>query len=88
MDERTGQLEPPIHDRPGERQGGPQITKGDWVVRRVLKVDEDNQVIYFTTSGVNPKEDPYHVHYYKINMDGKQMTCLTPEEGNHSGRLQ
>ena len=61
-----------------------QITKGDWVVRRVLKVDEDNQVIYFTASGVNPKEDPYHVHYYKINMDGKQMTCLTPEEGNHS----
>ena len=32
-----------------------QITKGDWVVRRVLKVDEDNQVIYFTASGVNPK---------------------------------
>ena len=61
-----------------------QITKGDWVVRRVLKVDEDNQVIYFTASGVNPKEDPYHVHYYKINMDGKQMTCLAPEEGNHS----
>ena len=61
-----------------------QITKGDWVVRRVLKVDEDNQVIYFTASGVNPKEDPYHVHYYKINMDGKEMTCLTPEEGNHS----
>lgn len=61
-----------------------QITKGDWVVRRVLKVDEDNQVIYFTASGVNPKEDPYHVHYYKIDMDGKQMTCLTPEEGNHS----
>ncbi len=61
-----------------------QITKGEWVVRRVLKVDEDNQVIYFTASGVNPKEDPYHVHYYKINMDGKQMTCLTPEEGNHS----
>ena len=61
-----------------------QITKGDWVVRRVLKVDEDNQMIYFTASGVNPKEDPYHVHYYKINLDGKQMTCLTPEEGNHS----
>lgn len=61
-----------------------QITKGDWVVRNVLEVDEDNRVIYFTASGVNPKEDPYHVHYYKIDMDGKQMTCLTPEEGNHS----
>ena len=61
-----------------------QITKGEWVVRRVLKVDEERRTIYFTASGVNPGEDPYHVHYYKIGFDGKDMVCLTPEEGNHS----
>lgn len=61
-----------------------QITKGEWVVRNVLRVDEENQTIYFTASGVNKDEDPYHVHYYKIGMDGKDMICLTPEEGNHS----
>lgn len=61
-----------------------QITKGEWVVRNVLRVDEENQTIYFTASGVNKDEDPYHVHYYKIGMDGKDMVCLTPEEGNHS----
>ena len=61
-----------------------QITKGEWVVRRVLKVDEERRTIYFTASGVTPGEDPYHVHYYKIGFDGKDMVCLTPEEGNHS----
>ena len=61
-----------------------QITKGEWVVRRVLKVDEDNQTIYFTASGVNPNEDPYQIHYYKIGFNGKNMVCLTPEDGNHS----
>lgn len=61
-----------------------QITKGEWVVRRVLKVDEPNQAIYFTASGVNPDEDPYHVHYYKIGFDGKNMVSLTPQDGNHS----
>ena len=61
-----------------------QITKGEWVVRRVLKVDEPNQAIYFTASGVNPDEDPYHVHYYKIGFDGKNMVSLTPQDVNHS----
>ena len=60
-----------------------QITKGPWCVRRVLNVDEQNGVIYFTASGVNPKEDPYLIHYYRINFDGKQMVDLTPEDGRH-----
>ena len=61
-----------------------QITRGEWVVRQVLRVDEDRQAIYFTASGVNPDEDPYHIHYYRIGMDGKGMVCLTPEPGNHT----
>lgn len=64
-----------------------QITKGKWCVREVLKVDEENQVIYFSASGVNKKEDPYLVHYYRIGMDGKNMTCLTPAEGQHDARF-
>lgn len=64
-----------------------QITKGEWVVRKVLKVDEENKTIYFTASGVNKDEDPYLVHYYKIGLDGKNMVCLTPEDGNHSSQF-
>lgn len=29
-------------------------------------------------------EDPYLIHYYKIGLNGKGLTCLTPEEGNHT----
>lgn len=61
-----------------------QITRGEWVVRRVLRVDEENNQIYFTASGMNPGEDPYLVHYYRIGIDGRNLTCLTPEEGNHT----
>ncbi|MBR7066090.1 MAG: DPP IV N-terminal domain-containing protein [Prevotella sp.] len=60
-----------------------QITKGAWCVREVLHVDEKSQVIYFSASGVNPKEDPYLLRYYRIGIDGKDMTCLTPALGEH-----
>lgn len=61
-----------------------QVTKGAWCVREVQWVDEKNGEIYFSASGVNPGEDPYLIHYYKVGVDGRNMTCLTPEEGNHS----
>ena len=60
-----------------------QITCGQWYVRQVIKVDEDARQIYFSASGVNKDEDPYLIHYYRIGFDGKNMTCLTPEEGHH-----
>lgn len=62
-----------------------QITKGPWCVRSVDYIDEQAGKIYFTASGMNPKEDPYLVHYYTINLDGSALTALTPEDGNHSG---
>ena len=61
-----------------------QVTKGAWCLREVQRVDEEKGVIYFSASGVNPQEDPYLIHYYKIGLDGKNMVALTPEEGNHS----
>lgn len=61
-----------------------QITKGEWFMREVLRVDEEKGEIYFSASGVNKNEDPYFIHCYKINMDGCNMIDLTPEEGTHS----
>lgn len=62
-----------------------QITKGPWYVREVLHVDEDARQIYFTASGmVGGAEDPYLIRYYRTNFDGTGLTCLTPDEGNHS----
>lgn len=61
-----------------------QITRGEWYVRRVLKVDEANRQIYFSANGMQPGEDPYLIRYYRIGFDGKGLTCLTPEEGMHT----
>lgn len=64
-----------------------QVTKGDWYVREVVRVDEENELIYFSANGMNADEDPYLIHYYRVGFDGKHLTCLTPEEGNHQAWL-
>lgn len=60
------------------------ITKGPWVVRNVDSVDEKKRQVWFTASGMNAGEDPYNVHYYRINFDGKGLVSLTPATGNHA----
>ncbi|HVU48110.1 MAG TPA: DPP IV N-terminal domain-containing protein [Terracidiphilus sp.] len=60
-----------------------QITHGDWVVRAVDRVDDANREIYFEASGMNPDEDPYYVHGYKLHFDGTGLTPLSPVEADH-----
>lgn len=60
-----------------------QITKGDWEVREVVKVDEAGGKIYFSANGVDRADDPYNIHYYSINIDGSGMTDITPGKGYH-----
>jgi hypothetical protein len=61
-----------------------QITRGDWVVRYVDRVDEAGRQIYFLASGMNRGEDPYFTHYYRINFDGTGLTKFTDADGNHT----
>lgn len=60
-----------------------QLTKGEWVVREVEKVDEENGKIWFTASGIEKGEDSYQVHYCRIGLDGTGFVDLTPEPANH-----
>ncbi len=64
-----------------------QITSGEWVVRDVVKVFDSTRQIIFTASGKNPGEDPYHVHYYRIDFDGTNMKELTPFPANHQAEF-
>jgi len=61
-----------------------QITKGEWVVRGVDRVDETNRQILFRASGMYTGKDPYLIHYYRINFDGTGLTPLTEGDGSHS----
>ncbi len=60
-----------------------QITKGNFVVTRLLKVDEQNRRLYFEANGRETGRDPYFTHFYSIDFDGTNLKLLTPEDGNH-----
>ena len=60
-----------------------QVTKGQWVVRAVDRVDEQNKHIYFRAGGVNRDQDPVFIHYYRINFDGTGLVAYTEADGNH-----
>ena len=61
-----------------------QITKGEWVVRGIDKIDEDNRQVWFRAGGMNADQDPYFIHYYRINFDGTGLVALTEGNGNHT----
>jgi dipeptidyl aminopeptidase/acylaminoacyl peptidase len=61
-----------------------QITKGNWVVRGVDKIDGEKRQIWFEASGMNASQDPYFVHSYRINFDGTGLTSYTEADANHS----
>lgn len=60
-----------------------QITKGEWVVRTVVNVNEKDRTILFEGSGMEKDQDPYFIQYYRINFDGTGLVKLTTENGNH-----
>jgi Dipeptidyl aminopeptidases/acylaminoacyl-peptidases len=61
-----------------------QITKGEWVVRGIDRIDEEKCEIWFRACGRNADQDPYFIHYYRINFDGSGLVALTEGNGTHS----
>jgi dipeptidyl aminopeptidase/acylaminoacyl peptidase len=60
-----------------------QLTKGEWVVRKVLQVNETENYILLLGSGKNEGEDPYNLHVYKLNLRNNKLLDLTPENATH-----
>jgi dipeptidyl-peptidase 4 len=54
-----------------------RVTKGDWLVRRV------DRVVWFWAHGICPGQDPYHLHYCRVNLDGTGLVVLTQGDGTH-----
>jgi dipeptidyl-peptidase-4 len=81
MNERTGwnHLDL-IHLDTGERR---PITSGNWVVRAVDAVDEDSGTIRIRVMGIDPNQDPYHVHHAIVSIEDGSMTRLTRGDGTH-----
>jgi hypothetical protein len=68
------------------KEGGvrSQITKGEYVIRAIDRIDEEQRQIWFRASGKDPKQDPYFVHYYRVNFDGTGLVALTDGNGTHT----
>jgi len=64
-----------------------QITKGEWLVREVVYVDNTKRDIVFAASGKVAGQDPYLIQYYRVNFDGSGLTALTTENANHVVRF-
>ncbi|HEY8853039.1 MAG TPA: DPP IV N-terminal domain-containing protein, partial [Gemmatimonadaceae bacterium] len=61
-----------------------KITSGEGNVAELVRVDEKNRLLYFVGNAKERGRDPYFRHFYKIGMDGKALTLLTPENADHT----
>ena len=64
-----------------------QLTKGAWIVRSVESVDEKAKQIIFRAGGKTPGQDPYYLHYCRVDFDGANLIDLTPGDGMYAQKL-
>lgn len=60
-----------------------QLTRGEWLVRDVVGVDEARGQVLFTAGGREPG-DPYQRRLYRVALDGGTPVLLTPEAADHA----
>ncbi len=60
-----------------------QVTKGQWVVRKVLRVDEEKRQVWFMACGLKANEDPCQRHLCRVNLDGSGFVQMTQGDGEH-----
>ena len=82
MSERDGWNHLYLYDAKAGRVKN-QITKGSWVVRGVERVDEAKRQYLVLGGGIHPGQDPYYIHYCRVNFDGSGLTVLTEGDGTH-----
>ena len=59
------------------------ITGGEWLVRGVDWVDEDARQVWFRAGAIHPDQDPYFIHFARVNLDGTGQIVLTEGDGTH-----
>ena len=60
------------------------ITTGRWVVRGVERIDDKKRQIWFRAGGIHAEQDPYYLHYCRVNFDGSGLVVLTEGDGTHT----
>jgi len=60
------------------------LTSGEWVLRAVDEVDEAAGTALIRGMGVYPDQDPYHVHFGRVDLVKGGVTWLTSGDGTHT----
>jgi dipeptidyl aminopeptidase/acylaminoacyl peptidase len=60
-----------------------QLTKGTWVVKKVVRVLEQERKALLQVCGCFPDQDPYFQHYVMVHFDTGKITPLTRSAGHH-----
>ncbi|MCG6187324.1 S9 family peptidase [Maribellus maritimus] len=64
-----------------------QVTKGNFAVRGIEKIDNENQLIYFVAGSLEENVDPYYRNLYVTNFEGSFLTLLTNDKTDHQIRI-
>jgi dipeptidyl-peptidase-4 len=77
ISERDGFAHIHRFDAEGRQKG--QLTGGEWAVRGIAAVDEEQAVVYFTGNAENPLSQGV----FRVGLDGRGLTRVSPEGGVH-----
>jgi dipeptidyl-peptidase-4 len=83
MSERSGWNHLHRHHAKTGKETKP-LTSGSWLVRAVDRVDTKTDQMWVRVMGIDPKQDPYHIHYARIDLKTGKLTRLTDGDGTHS----
>jgi len=50
-------------------------------------VDKEKRQVWFRAGGIRPEQDPYYIHYCRVNFDGTSLTILTEGDGTHKAQF-
>ena len=75
-----------LHDLKSGKEKN-RITSGEGNVTQLVRVDEQNRVLYFSAVGKEKGRDPYFRHLYRIDFDGRHQQLLTPADADHDVTL-
>lgn len=79
--ERSGWRHLYLYDLDGRQRR--QLTDGPWPVERVVRVDEEEDYVYFT--GGDPAG--LETHFFRVKLDASGFEQLTAQPGSHSVSL-
>lgn len=60
-----------------------QVTKGDWVVKKVLGFDASGKNVFVQGTGANPTE----MHIYMVNIAKGKVKTISTASGTHKGKI-